>query len=495
YTESGGAGYWNQTCEGINANNTIPNHVWGWGLIDAYACYQALAGVYLDKAMYQPNDSMVISVRDSSASGSVNVQVQSNEEMEWEYVTLNQVSAGIFEGIFLTTSNPAVHGDGAISVADGSTITAWYPTLDMNATAGVDGSIPVISNVNIEQISASSFIVSWNTNELARSIIMYGEGAPGTEVRDETLTMDHELTVPGLDECTYYLFDVQAEDQAGNLGLDNNGGSHYNVQTYEIAVYLEANMDSDPGWTYSSNWAWGQPAGLGGEHGEADPESGYSGNNVVGYNLNGDYANNMSNTNWATTQSFDCSDAAIVNFSFWGWLGVEQSIYDHAYISVSNNNGSSWTVIWENSDTLNGGTWDLWEFDISAQAAGHSQVKIRWGIGSTDSGWVFCGWNIDDVMISYEQPCQSATPTPLPTSTPQPTNTPEDCNNDGDPNFDGEITAGDAQMTFQIALGTITPTEDEACAADCNGDSEVTAGDAQQIFLTVLGSASCVDPI
>ena len=38
-----GPGYWNQVCNGIDANTTIPNHVWGWGRLDAYACYQSLA--------------------------------------------------------------------------------------------------------------------------------------------------------------------------------------------------------------------------------------------------------------------------------------------------------------------------------------------------------------------------------------------------------------------------------------------------------------------
>jgi len=493
FTESGGAGYWSQTCEGINAATTIPNHVWGWGLIDAYACYQALAGVYLDKPVYQPNDSMIITVRDSGSSGSVSVQVHSNVETDWEYVTLTETTSGIFEGSFLTTSNPAVHGDGAISVSDGSTITAWYPTLDMSTTAVVDGSLPEISNVNIDQVSARTFTVSWTTNELSRSIIMYGAGAPATEIRDDALTTSHELTVTDLDECTYYLFDVLAEDQAGNMGLDNNGGSHYSVQTYEMSVYLEADMDTNPGWTYSGDWSWGQPTGQGGEHGNPDPDSGFTGNNVVGYNLAGDYQNDMSNTDWMTTDVFDCSEATVVNLTFHAWLGVEESQYDHAYIAVSNNNGSSWTNIWENSSTLDGGEWQLWDFDISTQAAGYSQVKIRWGLGTTDSGWVFCGWNIDDVLVSFEQPCQSATPTPLPTQ--EPTNTPEDCVNDGDPNLDGEITAGDAQMAFQIALGSITPTPEEECAADCNGDDEVTAGDAQQIFMAALGSGACADPI
>lgn len=490
-----GAGYWNQTCEGINASTTIPNHVWGWGLIDAYAAFQALAGVYLDKPMYRPNDSMVISVRDSNSSGSVTVEVTSDVETDIEYVTLNEVGTGDFEGSFLTTSNGAVHGDGAISVNNGSMISVYYPALDMTTTATVDGDLPVISNVSIDEITASGMTVSWTTDELARSIVMYGEGAPSIEVRDETLTTSHSLTLTGLDDCTYYLLDIMAEDQAGNIGVDNNGGAHYNAQTYELTVFLNADMDTDPGWSYDGQWAWGQPTGQGGSYGYPDPENGYTGSNVVGYNLNGDYTNSMTNTHWATTPSFDCSAATIVNFTFWAWLGVESPTYDHAYIEVSNNNGSSWTTIWENTATLEAGQWDYWEFDISNQAAGYGQVMVRWGIGPTDSGWTYCGWNIDDVSVSYEQPCQSATPTPNPTVTPAPTNTPEECNNDGDPNFDDEITAGDAQMGFQIALGAISPTEDEACAADCNGDGEVTAGDAQQMFMAALGSDTCADPI
>ncbi|HPQ42516.1 MAG TPA: hypothetical protein PLV45_19245, partial [bacterium] len=56
-------------------------------------------------------------------------------------------------------------------------------------------------------------------------------------------------------------------------------------------------------------------------------------------------------------------------------------------------------------------------------------------------------------------------------------------------------TAGDAQMAFYIVLGSITPTYEQWCAADCNGDDEVTAGDAQLIFLAVLGADECVDPL
>ena len=77
---------------------------------------------------------------------------------------------------------------------------------------------------------------------------------------------------------------------------------------------------------------------------------------------------------------------------------------------------------------------------------------------------------------------------------PTPTPTPP-CEHTGDVNMDGEITADDAQLAFLIALGSISPTYDEFCAADCNGDGSVTAGDAQSIFGAVLGYDSCQDPI
>ncbi len=69
------------------------------------------------------------------------------------------------------------------------------------------------------------------------------------------------------------------------------------------------------------------------------------------------------------------------------------------------------------------------------------------------------------------------------------------CLNHGDINLSGSVTAGDAQLAFNIALELITPTFDEACAADCNGSGSVTAGDAQAIFNTALELGTCEDPL
>ncbi len=65
------------------------------------------------------------------------------------------------------------------------------------------------------------------------------------------------------------------------------------------------------------------------------------------------------------------------------------------------------------------------------------------------------------------------------------------CPHDGDANLDGTVTAADAQFAFAAAVGAVTPSDAEACAADCNGDAALTAADAQGVFAAVLGVGGC----
>jgi predicted outer membrane repeat protein len=43
--------------------------------------------------------------------------------------------------------------------------------------------------------------------------------------------------------------------------------------------------------------------------------------------------------------------------------------------------------------------WCLQSYDISSFADNQPTVFIRWGMGTTDVSWRFCGWNIDDIEI------------------------------------------------------------------------------------------------
>ena len=157
-------------------------------------------------------------------------------------------------------------------------------------------------------------------------------------------------------------------------------------------------MTTDPGWTAEGQWAFGAPTGSGGEHGYADPASGYTGPNVYGYNLAGDYANDLAATHWLTTKALDLSSVSDAALTFRRWLGVERPAYDHAYLEVSND-GSSWTRLWENSTEVDDSEWVYLVYDISAVADRQATVYVRWGLGATDASWVYCGWNIDDVQV------------------------------------------------------------------------------------------------
>jgi hypothetical protein len=162
-------------------------------------------------------------------------------------------------------------------------------------------------------------------------------------------------------------------------------------------IQYEWPLDSDPGWTTEAEWAFGQPTGQGGEHGGPDPAHGYTGDNVYGYNLGGDYPNYLPEEHLTST-SIDCTGLFNVHLKFWRWLGVEQPTYDHAYVRVSND-GVSWITVWQNGSEITDYSWIPMDLDISAVADDQPTVYLRWTMGPTDGGWRYCGWNIDDVEI------------------------------------------------------------------------------------------------
>jgi hypothetical protein len=171
-------------------------------------------------------------------------------------------------------------------------------------------------------------------------------------------------------------------------------------------------LETDPGWAREGLWAFGQPTGQGGQYGNPDPTSGYTGVNVFGYNLNGDYENNLPER-FLTTGAIDCSGLQAVSLRFRRWLGVEQPLYDRAYIRISTD-GATWHQVWQNGSEITDSSWQLVEYDLSQWADGESTVYLRWVMGVTDSSWQYCGWNIDDIEIrGLQLTATSAPDTPL----------------------------------------------------------------------------------
>jgi len=219
--------------------------------------------------------------------------------------------------------------------------------------------------------------------------------------------------VGNLPEGAYYdvdnhsLFWKPAADQVFHtyeLSFLVTNGIRQDSRSISVAVVpnaiYHANMDVDPDWTLDEGWAWGAPTGEGSWKG--DPNSGHTGDNVVGYALDGDYPDNLAETRYATVGPINCEGYKNIHLSFWRWLGVE-SPYDYACVQVSND-GVTWTDLWTTGPShVSDGAWRLMEYAVPAGVAdAQPTVYFRWGLGPTDD-WVTCpGWNIDDVQVTGE---------------------------------------------------------------------------------------------
>ncbi|MHC4581814.1 MAG: hypothetical protein ACYS14_10180, partial [Planctomycetota bacterium] len=169
------------------------------------------------------------------------------------------------------------------------------------------------------------------------------------------------------------------------------------IAVIQNAIYW-ADMDTDPNWLLDEGWAWGAPAGVGSWNG--DPNSGYTGENVIGYELEGDYADNIAETRYATTGAINCQGYQNIRLNFRRWLGVE-SPYDYADIQVSND-GTNWVDLWTTGlSHVSDDTWQSVDYAVpSSVADDQPTVYLRWGIGPTDESVTYAGWNLDDVRVT-----------------------------------------------------------------------------------------------
>jgi hypothetical protein len=160
-----------------------------------------------------------------------------------------------------------------------------------------------------------------------------------------------------------------------------------------IVIYA-ANMDSDPGWTLESLWQYGPPAYTAG-----GPAAGFTGTRILGFNLSGNYLNNLV-AKYATTPAIDCTGTTFLSLRFQRWLRTKQS--DTAAIQVSTN-GTTWVSVWSTSSAVSDTSWQQVEYALPAGCAGSSSVRLRWSMASNVSQNEI-GWNIDDVELFGDAP-------------------------------------------------------------------------------------------
>ena len=174
----------------------------------------------------------------------VTVEVWSDTETTHETMILTERGSDsmIFEGVILTTEAPPAHGDNLLSVEASDTITAEYvdmldcdgaTNVTYTSTALIDCVQPLISNVGEQNISDTSATVTWDTDEDSSSTVHWGMSRPPANTTGKAeMTVDHEVPLTGLQQCTVYYYSVESEDIAGNSATDNSGGQYYHFETY-----------------------------------------------------------------------------------------------------------------------------------------------------------------------------------------------------------------------------------------------------------------------
>ena len=192
---------------------------------------------------------------------------------------------------------------------------------------------------------------------------------------------------------------------SGQLSITNlNSGF---VQTRNITLSISEptiyffSLDTDPGWSRQGQWAFGQPTGQGGGshgNGNPDPTSGYTGTNVFGVNLNGNYStNNPGGPFYLTTGALNFTGVSEVTLEFERWLNSDGPPYAFAEVDVSDD-GTNWTSVFDNSaGVITDSAWTNCTYDISSIADNEPQVYVRWSYQVTSNAFASSGWNIDDI--------------------------------------------------------------------------------------------------
>jgi len=159
-------------------------------------------------------------------------------------------------------------------------------------------------------------------------------------------------------------------------------------------------LDSSHEWVMEGQWEFGTPTGNGGiENGNPDPISGYTGANVYGVNLNGDYTVAVGGPYCLTAGPFDCKKFHDMKLRFARWLNTDEPGYVASRIEVSND-GANWHNLWENTADITDINWQVVEYDAGETADNEATVYFRWSYEILDDrAYPYSGWNIDDIEL------------------------------------------------------------------------------------------------
>lgn len=131
-------------------------------------------------------------------------------------ISHSQVVAGLTAGTLYHYRVRSKDATGNLSISGDFSFTTQ--------AAGSDTTPPVISGIGGSNITSSSAVISWTTNEPADSQVEYGltTGYGSSTPLNSTFTTSHSRLISGLQSSTLYHYRVRSRDVAGNLSVSTN---------------------------------------------------------------------------------------------------------------------------------------------------------------------------------------------------------------------------------------------------------------------------------
>lgn len=205
-------------------------------------CVSSRGVLSLDRAVYQCNDIVMITLVDGDLAGlgQYEVYATSSTEATTETVTLAETADGVFSGSLAIAEGEPV-SDGVLQVSSGDLVTVTYNDEDdgtgsertVVALATIDCTGPTISNVHVSNIQDTGATIEWTTDEPTESIVEYGPacGFLISSAHSSAVVTQHSLSLSGLERGATYYFRVIASDASGNMTIDDQNGSCYSFST------------------------------------------------------------------------------------------------------------------------------------------------------------------------------------------------------------------------------------------------------------------------
>lgn len=308
------------------------------------------------------------------------------------------------------TSGPIIHNGYRYSTGTATTFpnytstSGWhYGPADIGYVQGLTITTPgqlasgAVGSPYTATISADFGTPAYNWQVISGSL---PPGMSGSVINNQYRITNTGTLSPGTTNFTLRVTD--------SLNATHQKAFSITVFTQSQALPFSDDFSTDKFWQKQGQWEWDvaqayNPSGLPNrsEPGQDHTPAPSSDNKILGHNIGGDYANNMSPTEYAVSPPFDCSASGLqyVRLRFWSWSNFSPG--DEAKIEITTNGGGVWTQVWApaTGTTFSQNTWTSMSVDISSYAVGFAVCQIRFAMGPTDSSIQNTGWCIDDLLI------------------------------------------------------------------------------------------------